>query len=306
MKSQLQFFKYGVDELSDCGAVLEIEFSSREMKCNWPGVILEKGSSPHFYPQDVYTPYFYFALALEQDLHWNVRTSAGMTSIKSAPGDIWINPPHKAFSHEISEPCFFLILAVEEKTFLDSCPLKLDIAKLQFLNNYNVHDESIKGIMELFLMEAKAKGNNGQAYLRNLLSLLSNHYVKNYSNFADLSQNRTSFAKFNDDHHQRVNSYIERHISEQITVDDLAAELNLSKFYFLREFKKSVGITPYQYLLNTRLERSRAMLRSGENDISSIAFELGFNDQSHFTRSFKKAFGMTPGNFQKLNAVDPY
>lgn len=298
MKSALKFFSSDSRTLSDCGHVLDIEFSSETL--NWSGVLLEKGSSPHFYPDNVYTPYFYFALGLEQDLHWSAKTNdEGMTALKTTPGDIWINPPESPFSHTIDEPCYFIILAIERDVFLDSCTLSSNDKALQFLNNYNVHDETIKGIMELFLLEAKSGGKNGYGYLKNLLSLLATHYIQNYSNFADLQNARSTASNFDQPQIDRVDVYIANNIGNPITVDDLADLLHCSKFYFLREFKKFVGITPYQYLMTKRLEEAKRRLLLPKSDIASVGFDLGFNDQSHFTRSFKKQFGMTPGQFQK-------
>ncbi len=297
MKSSLEFYDFETNQPSDCGQVLEIEFSSTGL--DWPGVILEKGSSPHFYPQNVYTPYFYFALALEQDLHWSVDTVNGITELKSSPGDIWINPPKTPFSHDISESCYFVILAIEEDKFLQHCSLNGINKDLQFLNNYNVHDETIKGIMELFLIEAKAGGRNGYPYLKNLLSLLSTHYIHSYSNYADLQNKRVASSKFDLQQVEKVDRYIAEHIGSPISVDDLADVLRCSKFYFLREFKKLVGITPYQYLMNKRLEQAKVLLSSPQSNIASVGLELGFNDQSHFTRAFKNQFGMTPRQYQK-------
>ena len=277
--------------------MLDIEFSSAEL--DWPGIILEQGSSPHFYPDNVYTPYFYFALALEQDLHWNVAIEDGITELKTSPGDIWINPPHTPFSHDISEPCYFVILAVEEKAFLDSCTLNLKGKQLQFLNNYNVHDETIKGIIDLFLIEARGGGRNGYSYQKNLLSLLSTHYIQSYSNYLDLQNARSSASKFDQQQVDKVDRYIDEHISSHISVEDLADLLHCSKFYFLREFKKLVGLTPYQYLMDKRLERAKTLLTTAQTNIASVGFALGFTDQAHFTRAFKKQFGVTPGQFQK-------
>ncbi len=296
MKSRLQFFDYDSNQPSDCGQVLQIEFSSADL--DWPGVILEKGSSPHFYPNNVYTPYFYFALALDQDLYWNAAINDGMTALKTSPGDIWINPPKTPFSHDISEPCYFVILAVLGQEFLDSCNLNLKGKKLQFLNNYNVHDETIKGIIDLFVIEASSGGRNGYAYLRNLLALLSTHYIQNYSNFSDLESERGSTSKFDRKQMDKVERYIDKNISSHISVEDLADLLHCSKFYFLREFKKLTGITPYQYLIDKRLEQAKILMSSPQNNISSVGLDLGFNDQAHFTRAFKNQFGLTPGQFQ--------
>lgn len=296
MKSNLQFFSFDNDQASDCGDVLNIEFSSA--KLNWPGVVLEKGNSPHFYPTNVYTPYFYFALALDQDLHWQVETEHGISALKTTPGNIWINPPSTPFTHEIAEPCYFIILAVEKQTFLQSCSLNISNQPLQFLNNYNVHDETIKGIIELFLLEAKANGQNGQAYLKNMLSLLATHYIQNYSNYPDLADSKATNSKFDQSQVDKISLHIEQNIGSYITVDDLAELLGCSKYYFLREFKKFVGITPYQYLINQRLEQAQQKLLAGTS-IASVVYDLGFNDQPHFTRMFKSHFGLTPKQFQK-------
>ncbi|MEM7563947.1 MAG: AraC family transcriptional regulator [Pseudomonadota bacterium] len=297
MKSNLEFYEFESRQPSDCGQVLEIEFSSSGI--DWPGVVLEKGSSPCFYPDNVYTPYFYFALALDEELHWRVATESGMKALKTTPGDIWINPPGTPFSHQISEPCYFVILAVKAEEFLESATLNIKGKALQFLNNYNVHDEVIKGIIDLFLIEATTGGRNGYPYLKNLLSLLSTHYIQSYSNYSDLQNQLSSASKFDQSQVNKVDQYIDQHISTHITVDDLADLLHCSKFYFLREFKKLMGITPYQYLMDKRLERARHLLSSDQGTIASIGFDLGFNDQAHFTRAFKKQFGLTPGKFQK-------
>ncbi|WP_406609458.1 helix-turn-helix transcriptional regulator [Agarivorans sp. JK6] len=297
MKSQLKFYDFDSNALSDCGQALDIEFSNHAL--DWPGVVLEKGSSPHFYPQHVYTPYFYFALALDKDLNWSAEKDGRFTSLKTSPGDIWINPPHTPFTHSISEPCYFVILAIEEKEFLANCPLNLNGKQLQFLNNYNVLDESIKLIIELFLLEAQAKGRNGSAYIKHLISLLATSYVKNYSNYNDLMNSQLTASKFEQLQVEKIDRYIVENIGTNITVDELAELLNCSKFYFLREFKKLVGITPYQYLMSKRLEQAKLMLSSGHDNIATVGLELGFNDQSHFTKAFKNQFSMTPGQFLK-------
>lgn len=297
MKSSLKFIDFASDAASDCGDVLDIEFSSTDL--GWEGVIIEKGSSPHFYPNNVYTPYFYFALALDQDLTWSAETGQGMTQLKTSPGDIWINPPSSPFSHDISEPCYFVILAIEEQVFLDACSLNVKGKSLQFLNNYNVHDETIKGIMDLFLIEAVAGGRNGRAYLKNMLSLLATHYIQNYSNFTDLQNQQSNASKFDQRQVDKVDVYISQNMGMSISVDDLADLLGCSKFYFLREFKKLVGQTPYQYLMSKRLEEARLRLGDSKATIAAVAIDLGFNDQAHFSRAFKGQFGITPKQFQK-------
>lgn len=300
MKSKLQFFHHDSQQLSDCGEVLDIEFSNQGL--NWKGVILEKGRSPHFYPTNVFTTYFYFALGLDKELSWQVGTGENLTSIKSVADNIWINPPKTPFTHDISEPCHFVILAIEQKVFLDSCPLNIEKVELQFLNNYNVSDPVIKGIMDLFILEVKAKGRNGTSYISSLLALLTNHFIQNYSNYLDLLNAKQASSKFDLSQIEKIDHYILENIGSPISIDDLAELLYCSKFYFLREFKKLMDVTPYQYLMNKRLEHAKFKLSKAEANISDICHQLGFNDQSHFTRAFKGHYGITPGQYLKQNS----
>ena len=297
MRSQLQFYNRSDNEHSDCGEVLDIELSSREMP--WSGLILEQGSSPHFYPNDVYTPYFYFALALDEELHWQAIKDGKLTNITTTPGNIWINPPHTPFTHDISEPCYFLILAIEEQEFLRHCPLDIDVSKLVFLNNYNVLDKTIQGILELFTLELQGRGSNGISYKNNLVALLSTHYIHNYSNYLDLKDSAQQTSRFDQQHIEKIDSYISQHLGQQIAVEDLATLVNCSKFHFLREFKKITGSTPYQYLLLKRLQQAKHLLTTSAPNITEVALSLGFNDQSHFTRAFKGHFSQTPGQYVK-------
>lgn len=224
---------------------------------------------------------------------------SGPYGVKNCAGEHLDQSPLTPFTHDISEPCHFIILAVKEQLFLESCSLNLKGKTLQFLNNYNVEDDVIKGIIELFMLEARGGGRNGVSYLQNLLGLLSTHYIQSYSNYTDLQNAQLSASKFDQQQLERIDHYIVKHCSQTITIEALADLLHCSKFYFLREFKKLVGITPYQYLLNKRMEMAQQQLSKPDASIAVVASELGFNDQSHFSRTFKKEFGITPGQYLK-------
>ncbi len=85
---------------------------------------------------------------------------------------------------------------------------------------------------------------------------------------------------------------------QNIQLAELANELNLSKFQLLRQFKQAVGMTPHAYQHRIRLEQAKKAIVQGEK-LSDIAHDVGFFDQSHFNRAFKRAFLLTPSQFQK-------
>ncbi len=92
-------------------------------------------------------------------------------------------------------------------------------------------------------------------------------------------------------------AYLHENVSEDVTLSDLAAVTGLSKFYLLRQFSNSFGITPHAYQTSLRIALAKTYLRQGE-PLARVAAEAGFADQAHFTKTFKKLVGVTPGRYQ--------
>ena len=93
--------------------------------------------------------------------------------------------------------------------------------------------------------------------------------------------------------------FIELHADEALDLDRLARVAGLSKFHFLRSFARAVGLTPYRYLLLTRLRRAGAALVATDRPISEIAFEAGFGDLSTFNAHFRAAMRANPGRWRR-------
>ena len=92
---------------------------------------------------------------------------------------------------------------------------------------------------------------------------------------------------------------IEAQYSTRLTLDDLAEEAALTPCHFLRVFRRQVGMTPYQYLLRTRLHQAALALRKTHYGIARVALEAGFEDLSTFNHRFHRLFGMRPGEWRK-------
>lgn len=94
---------------------------------------------------------------------------------------------------------------------------------------------------------------------------------------------------------QLARDYLEAHYEQNISLAQLAQISGLSSFQLVRVFHQAVGLPPHAYLNLMRLERSKQLLLAGA-PIARVAYETGFADQSHFTRSFKRVYGVTPGH----------
>ncbi len=108
---------------------------------------------------------------------------------------------------------------------------------------------------------------------------------------------------FNAIKHQNVifktTDYIKAHLSERISLDQAAAQVYLSKSYFCRILKSELGCTFTEYVNRLRIERSKQLLKRSAMSVAEIAFAVGFEDQSYFTRIFKKQVGISPGKFRE-------
>ena len=100
---------------------------------------------------------------------------------------------------------------------------------------------------------------------------------------------------------RRAADFIQAHCADDPGLAAIADAAGLSRFYFLRTFKRAIGLSPHAYLAQCRLHRVRDAIRAGRS-LAQAAAGAGFADQSHMTRSFKAAYGLTPGQFQRAVA----
>lgn len=122
--------------------------------------------------------------------------------------------------------------------------------------------------------------------LRNILNLNSTINVKTNINAHD-----TMIIK--------AKEYMNDNFSWELSLDDIAKELNISKYHFLRLFKEKMHISPHTYLMLKRVEKAKQALQKGESLIQT-AYHCGFNDQSHLNRRFKAITGLTPGYYKSF------
>ena len=89
---------------------------------------------------------------------------------------------------------------------------------------------------------------------------------------------------------------ITSHPEFELPIETLAADIFVSKYYLIKKFKRSVGMTPHQFCIQNRTRKSQGLLDE-EKTVSRIATEMGFYDQSHFDKAFQKIVGISPSEY---------
>lgn len=123
-----------------------------------------------------------------------------------------------------------------------------------------------------------------------LRTLVSRHAIHSEPH----SQRRKS------DHHpvvQTLKRYLDTHYCQPLALEDLSQMCGLSPYYLTRVFRDAVGLPPYAYLTHLRIAQAKQQLRQ-EHSLNHLALDLGFVDQSHFTKTFKAWVGVTPGQYR--------
>jgi len=99
---------------------------------------------------------------------------------------------------------------------------------------------------------------------------------------------------------RRVTDYLAAHLAEDIPLQTLSDLVKLSRSYFSRAFKISTGLAPHQWLLQARIVKAKQMLLDTDRPLAQVAIDVGFADQAHFTRTFRREVGESPGAWQRV------
>ena len=214
------------------------------------------------------------------------------------PGDLMLFNPHLNHSCEqlgeetLDYRCLNIPGNIMRKTVLEICEedQRDESENLVFMPIVIPNAPEVPVLRELHekIMEKSHEFEKEELYY-----FLMAQLIKKY-----VSINRYGISKDQEGIESACN-YMQLHFGEEITLDLLSEVSGKNKYALLRSFTKMKGITPYQYLLTTRVNQAKTMLEQGGEPIE-IAYQTGFTDQSHFTNTFKKLIGVTPGQYRMI------
>ena len=235
-------------------------------------------------------------------LTWNVgepgdltRIQAGRTQRKRMmQGGMTLTPAqqprHWCWNHNVDVVLLQLQPQLISQVAIAS---EIDTNQVELVERFGIYDPQIDFIGKSLLAEIKSNGLAGQLYTESLINLLVVHLLRQHSAFGrslPKDTNPVSPSRL-----KQVLDYIHDNLGHSLSLMELASVANLSPSRFTRVFRQETGLSPHQYLIQARIEQAKHLLKSGGDiSIGSIAHQVGFADQSHFTRHFKRIVGVTP------------
>jgi AraC family transcriptional regulator len=211
--------------------------------------------------------------------------------------EIMVIPAHMSYWAVWQEPHEFLLLGVAPSFLEKIAQESIKATQVELLPQLILVDPLIQQMLLSLHADMTAGHPTGQLFGDSLAIALAARLLQNHSVWnAQYSSVHGGLPLYLRD---RALEFIESHLNQSFTLDQLADALGMSMFYFCRQFKHSMGITPHQYVTRRRIERAKELLWHSKLSITEIALQVGFATPSAFSQVFRRSTGMTPKAFRQ-------
>ncbi|WP_119978992.1 helix-turn-helix transcriptional regulator [Shewanella algidipiscicola] len=206
-----------------------------------------------------------------------------------------LNPDESHNGHSIAPNGYCAHVMSLPVDFINNIAAELNQKSL-FFNTPNAEDRLLsQQFLHLHRLLTDKQHCASSLYTETLLTAFITELLCRYTSIAGET---TSKQKLSLTQIDIIKQQLHEQLNSNVELATLANSIGLSKFQFLRQFKSATGMTPHAYLTRLRLEYAKKALIGGNTAIDT-AYRVGFFDQSHFNKAFKRAFLTTPAQFQR-------
>jgi AraC family transcriptional regulator len=226
----------------------------------------------------------------------NWHSSKGLLSIDVSAGSLSICEFNQPRRMEMRNPASIALVLLRndilEQALRDSRQPRVELRE-----RHGLQDQTMRRLMEILLYEKRQGFQSGALFLDSIAAALASHLIHRHS--ADAPLIASSIGGLAPSTLRRCIALMEARLEGDLRLDDLACEAGLSTSHFIRSFRESTGKTPYQFLLDRRVQRAQSLMRDLRISLSNIAKSSGFANQHHMARIFRSVTGMTPSAYRR-------
>jgi AraC-like DNA-binding protein len=256
----------------------------------WKGLQLQIARSQGWNVEDLMIDGHMVCMNLaEEDLLFTIRNDKGWRACRLPPKAFWVNPEGTPFSIHHNQDAYYASIFVDGM-FMDEL-----MGKHYELKSVDALTDTILSGLGLALVGIV---NNTKRLPLELTQQIIHSFVHTLGCCHGHPATAPIKGGIAPTQLNSLLAWLESNLHTNMTVSEMADQAGLSLAHFSREFKRSTGHTPWEYVAQLRLERARKLLDMGET-VSGAAMSSGFSDQSHLTRKFKLKYGLTPSAYLK-------
>src|SRR6266403_4968201 len=263
----------------------------------WNDIVLEQRHVPSSERADVMYKRHVIAINVGPSITWEFKKEGRFQRVFKARGAISFFPSHQPFSGRLKvERGVFanvLFLALDP-VFVRRVAegLELDSDRIELVEQRRNTDPTLRHIAMALRAGVQTDAALDRMYGEALSTALAVHLLRAYG--AAVLGPKRQYGGLPREKLVRAVEYIQDQLDTDLTVSGIAQAVGMSPDHFTRLFKESTGQSPHQYVVEARVRKAKELLTTGKFTISEAAHYVGFVDQSHLTRHFKRIFGLPP------------
>lgn len=270
-----------------------VKVSSRAL--GWGPLNIERREEPRagreFFPAGTTEHLIFVRLS---DYYVRRESQGETTEGQYLTGQVSIHPAGIPIRWEWTSKLNFLLLTLAP-AFLDNVARRAfgeAEAPVQLWHEDGKHDPLINNVAAALLREILAADAGTGVFIESLATVLSVHLIRHYAKGRPATLEPAAA-------HRAVSAavrFIRENYAHEVTLSDMAQAAGMSPFHLTRLFKNAIGMSPHQYLIEVRVHSALALLSAGAQrpSLAEVAAAVGFSDQSHLNRQFKRILGTTP------------
>jgi len=262
---------------------------------DWNGVLVEQHRLSQYDTGLIMWMNHVICLHLGPSVDLDYQQTGSQLRQRIEPGHISIHPFMSECRQSAAQGVDFAIISLTPEFMAVACCDMFSPHSVELSSQWGITDSYAESVCRALLQETLNGSPTGSMYAQSLATSLAVHVASQYGGSKLTMQPMVEGLSANQ--LKQAIEYVHLHLGEDISLKNMAAAAGLSPFHFARQFKKSMGLSPYQFVLKQRVEKSKQLLVRGEKCLAEIAVDVGFYDQIHFAQQFRRHCGITPKKF---------
>ncbi|MFP4015710.1 MAG: helix-turn-helix domain-containing protein [Halanaerobiales bacterium] len=212
-----------------------------------------------------------------------------------------INPGQPHCSEIYNEPIIkippVLVIFIDKEFIEDTAKKTFGESEVVFVNKSCKINNKLRKLINLFIEESMHKQIGYQLILENLNMQITINILRTLKNNCANTINMKSY--FDKKTVNYLINYLKENFNQKLSLDELASTVNYSPYHLIRIFKTETGKTPFEYLLDIKINYAKELLKTTKLSVKDIGFSSGFNNRSHFSVIFKRKTRYSPSQYRK-------